>query len=410
MKIRKTLVRLSISLALLAELALVPALRAQSVGNRILLIFDTSSAMKKRLPAEARDINQLFAITLNGRLRHGDTVGVWTFNQEPHIGQFPLQEWSDDKVTIVPDEIIGFLKTQHYTKETSFDDLLAALNNVVRTSPRLTTIIFCDGDGEVKDIPGTDVINATFKKHQREMAKARVPFVIVLRSQFGADGIGRYVRCTINSADSIVIPQFPPMPVPPAPAPVEAAPPPPPPPMAAPLIIIGTNTETNVPPATPPPAAPQQQPAPTQAPRSPAASRPPVTPPAAPQRQPEPALAPQATGVSAAPAIPVTTTNSAPLSTASIEPTNQIVPPPQATTPIPPATATVVPPAQTTAHPIPPATATVTPAENSSRGRNGLLAVGAGILVVVVGALYLVSRRSRGRGSASLITESLKKR
>ena len=391
MKIRRNVVCLSIRFALLASVGPVPALHAQnsapSVENRILLIFDTSSAMKKRQPAEGKAINQLFAITLNGRLHRGDTVGVWTFNRDLHIGQFPLQQWSDEQVTMVPDEIAGFLKKQHYTKETSFDDLLSTLNQVVHNSPRLTIFIFCDGDGTVKDIPGADVINDSFKKHYHEMEKARVPFVIVLRSQFGKDGIGRYVGCTINSADSITIPQFPPMYRPPAPAPVAAPAPPPPQPTAPPLIIVGTNSETNVPHAAPPPAAPQQQPALAPAPPPPAPSVPPASasvPPAA----------------SAAPAIPVTVTisnsippPSAPPPTASIEPTNPPVPPVQAT-----------------ARPTPPASSAVAAPETSITAKKGLLAAGAGLFVVAVGGLFLVLRRSRGRGSPSLITESLKKR
>ncbi|HTV43418.1 MAG TPA: hypothetical protein VMF08_22840 [Candidatus Sulfotelmatobacter sp.] len=379
MKVRKNPIRLSIYSALLAGLVLVPTLRAQvstpPVANRVLLIFDTSSAMKKRLPAEEKAIRQLFAITLNGHLHQGDTVGVWTFNQDLHIGQFPLQEWTDDKIATLPDEIVGFLKQQHYTKETSFDGLLPTLNQVVRGSPRLTTLIFCDGNGTVKDIPGIDAINTTFKQHYRQMEKARVPFVIVLRSQFGPAGFGRYVGCTINSADSINIPQFPPMPVPPAPtpAPVQEPPPPPPPlPPLAPMIIVGTNAETN---AAAPPAAPQQQPAP---------------PPHAQSAPPASASVPPA--ASPAPAIPLAKTNSAPPPpppTASIEPTNPIVPP---------------------ARPGPPATATVAPPESSGTSRDGLVAAGAGLLVVAVGALYLVFRRSRSRTSPSLITESLKKR
>lgn len=391
MKIRKNLACFYACFALLPGIAFVPALRAQvstpPIQNRILLVFDTSSAMKKRLPAEDKAINQLFAITLNGALHRGDTIGVWTFDREPHIGRFPLQEWNDEQVTMVPDEIVGFLKKQRYSKDTSFDSLIPTLDQVVRSSPRLTIFIFCDGDGTVKGIPGSDAINASFKQHYREMEKARVPFVIVLRSQFSPGGIGRYVGCTINSADSIIIPQFPPMPLPPPPAPVAApAPPPPPPPMAAPLIIVGTNSETRTPQATPPPVTPQVQPQP-----APAPAPTPTHPPKAPSVPPASASVPPAE--SPAPAIPVTKTNSVPPPTASIEPTNPIVPP-----------------APSMPRPTPPAAATVLPPENHSADRAGLLAAGAGLFVVAVGALFLVLRRSRSRSSTSLITESLKKR
>jgi hypothetical protein len=357
------------------------------VENRYLLVFDTSSAMKRRLPAEGKSIDALFQITLNGKLHSGDSIGVWTFNRDLHMGDFPQQDWSDDAVNTFPPEIEGFLKKQRYAKDTRFDGLIPTLNEVVQKCPRLTTIIFCDGDGQVSGIPGADGINSSFKQHGHLMEKSKMPFVIVLRSQFDSHQVGHYVGCTISSASDIILPQFPPMPPPPPPpAPVPAkVVPQPPPPVVQPLIVIGTQSETTPPPMAAPTAPPPQaQPAPTP-------KAPPVATPVSPPQTAPPAVAP-----SPSPAIPMAQTNEAPPPAAEIEQTNPVVPPP----------------AQATSQPIPPApiAATPTPPENSGMGRKGLLAAGAGIFIVVVAIIYLFLRRSRGRDSSSLITESLKKR
>lgn len=369
---------------------LVSPLRAQSdqprVENRYLLVFDTSSAMKRRLPAEEKSLDALFQITLNGKLRGGDSIGVWTFNRDLHMGDFPQQDWRDDDVNTLPPEIAGFLKKQHYAKDTRFDGLIPTLNEVVQKCPRLTTIIFCDGDGQVSGIPGADGINSSFKQHGHLMEKARMPFVIVLRSQFDRHQVGQYVGCTISSASDIILPQFPPMPPPPAPppAPIPAkVVPQPPPPVVQPLIVIGTQSETKPPPMAAPTAPPLQvQPPPA----------PDLPPPATPVSQPQPT--PPA--VSPSPAIPTAQTNSVAPPAAEIEQTNPIVPPP----------------AQATSQPLPPAPIAATPAppENSRMGKEGFLAAGVGIFIAIVAIIYLFLRRSRGRGSSSLITESLKKR
>src|SRR5215469_2356670 len=192
MKIRRNLISVC-ALALLSGLGLVPPSLAQSdhgpVENRFLFVFDTSSAMKKRLPAEEHAIGGLFDILLNGHLLPGDSIGIWTFNRDLHTGLVPLQRWSSDQLTTFPPELIGFIHKQRYTKDTRFDELIPALNEVVKTSPRLTIFIFCDGEGQVQvnDLPWAATINNTFKLHQREMAKGRVPYVIVLRSQIGPD-------------------------------------------------------------------------------------------------------------------------------------------------------------------------------------------------------------------------------
>jgi hypothetical protein len=380
MKIRKNLICIC-AVGLLAAPGFILPLRAQSderrVENRLLLVFDTSSAMKKRVPDEIKAVNALFEITLNGKLRYGDSVGVWTFSRDLHLGQFPQQEWTEDKVNSLPPELAAFLKKLHYSKQTRFDDLIPTLNQVVRTSPRLTILIFCDGEGQVSGIPGADSINANFKQHQRDMEKARMPFVIVLRSQFG-----RYVGCTISSAASVALPQFPRLPPPPAaPAPVRAAPQPPAP-VGQPLIVIGTHSETN-PAPTPPP---QRQ----AAPEIPA----PVTPVPTLPLKPNVPAAPVPPADSPAPSVPISDTNVTPIPplAAPMQPTNAAVVPPQA--PV---------------HPLLPAAAQATPPESSGAKTDGLIAAGAGLFIVAIAILFFILRRARGRNSASLITESLKK-
>src|SRR5208282_4495448 len=84
-------------IALAAVMVLVLRLPAQpavpSVDSRFLLIFDTSSAMKPRLPAVQIAIDSLLATSMREQLHPGDSIGVWTFDRELRTGQFPLQHW-----------------------------------------------------------------------------------------------------------------------------------------------------------------------------------------------------------------------------------------------------------------------------------------------------------------------------
>ncbi|MGH8024553.1 MAG: hypothetical protein ACRED1_13275, partial [Limisphaerales bacterium] len=300
----------------------------------------------------------------------GDTVGVWTFNRELHLGQFPLQEWTGNTVTHLPPQIMAFLKKQRYAKDTRFEALVPTLNEVVRNSPRLTAIIFCDGNGQVQGIPGASAINDSFKQHRRQMQKARVPFVIVLQSEFG-----RYVGCTISSANSITMPHFPETPAPPARPvvpPAKVLPPAPPPPAVPPIIIIGTNTGTNLTPtSSPPPPAVPQPPARIR-PNLPAAPVPPAN--------------------SPAPSIRMAKTNSVSPPSASIKRTNAVI-------------------FASSAKPSagPPAAATSSPRPGDAAAKDGLFAAGAALFIAAVAAFCFLWRRAR-RESASLITESFKRK
>jgi len=52
---------------------------AQPFDNRYLLVFDTSSEMKKRLPAVQRALDTMLAGSMGGQLQTGDTIGVWKY-------------------------------------------------------------------------------------------------------------------------------------------------------------------------------------------------------------------------------------------------------------------------------------------------------------------------------------------
>src|SRR6516164_2050666 len=121
-------------LAVVATLFFIPASRAQMpappVETRVLLIFDTSSGMKKRVPNEVKAIKQLFALALAERLENGDTIGVWTFNSDVHTGEFPLQRWQVQNITSTSSSVISFIQAQKYSKATSFDKLTPLINHV----------------------------------------------------------------------------------------------------------------------------------------------------------------------------------------------------------------------------------------------------------------------------------------
>ena len=248
---------------LLAGIFLVPAAWAQpAVTNghgRFLLIFDTSSDMKRRLPAVQKALNDILAASTNGQLHPGDTIGVWTFDQVLHAGQFPLQHWEPENAALITLTINTFVGKQRYTKTTRFDAVLPALNRIVEDSKRLTVLIFCDGQGEIHGTPYDVGINQIFQQRQWERQKARQPIVIGLRSQRG-----QYVGCMVSfPPQPVSLPEFPPLPeAAPAPPMITNAPAPPGPPRSnvPSLIIVGTTITNRVPPPVPKPP-PEPKPA-----------------------------------------------------------------------------------------------------------------------------------------------------
>jgi hypothetical protein len=246
----KFMVGARIFFALVAGIFLVPKIHAQfsqpEIENRVLFIFDTSADMKKRVPAEQKILETILFTSMSGQLRSGDSMGVWTFDQDLRTGQFPLQRWDSSQAAMITSNIMTLVGKQHYRKTTTFDTLQPALNQVVENSQRLTVLIFCDGEAPFKGTPFDAGINSVFQEKQSAQKKARQPFVVILRSQ-----LGQFIGCTANFPPARVnIPEFPPLPLqePPPSQPMNVPPSTAPAAEAPPLIIIGTKAGTNLPP------------------------------------------------------------------------------------------------------------------------------------------------------------------
>ncbi|MGB7767451.1 MAG: hypothetical protein WBN22_01165 [Verrucomicrobiia bacterium] len=345
-----------VAATLCAGIFLVSAAPAQpaagATGSRYLLIFDTSSAMKDCVPATQSAVERLFFSMMNGQLQPGDTIGVWAFDRKLRAGDFPLQHWLPQSAAMIASAITNFVGRQHYSRSTRFDAVMPDVNHLARSSERLTVLIFCDGEDEIKGTPFDKAINSVFKQNERALEKADQSFIVVLRSQFG-----QYTGYTMNSsANGVNFPDFPSLPAPPQPVkPVKTNPPPPPSPRpvveAPPLVIIGTNVGTNLIPLTPPTTT-LGKPLPAKV-----------------ESNPPPAAVSSSSPTNASPPEKVAETH-----------TNTPAPPPPEN-----------------------------PSGSSGLSRKGALTIGAVLLAAAVALIIFVLFRTRKAGRGSLISRSMKK-
>jgi hypothetical protein len=348
-------------LAALTALVLVSRVPAQPAPEeRWLLVFDTSSAMKKRLPAVEAAVKSFLATSGDNQLHDGDSIGAWTFDQQVRTGEFPLTLWTPERATETFSNLVAFVRKQRYTDTTAFAALQPMLNRVIENSERLTVIIFCDGQDAIAGTPYDDGINQTFRSSRDERKSLRQPFVLLLRTQRG-----KFIGSTVNfPPGALNIPPFPPLPETVKPVPTNA----PPirvavqPPAVPALIIVGTKVSTNpediLKPATNEPVKTVVATPETNPPVSNAVVTAKLLPPAAP-----------ATTATNPPELQAKATNRANL----------------------PATQTNI----------------VTPANSGDGGPRGLVLLGAGLFVVAFALVVFLVVRARNRGRGSLITSSM---
>ena len=224
--------------------ALLVQAQGHAQGQRWLLVFGTSSAMKKRMPAVEAAVKTLFGTGFGGKISDGDSIGVWTIGDKLKSGDAPLIEWSSDQIPALTTNLIAYLHKQHYSGSANLSLLQPIIEQVVASSDRLTILIYCDGSEQINWTP-YDGINDMLRETASERKKSQQPVLVILRAQQG-----KFTGGMVNFPPvPFSFPPFPPLPgeIKPAavtnPPPV-VAPPAPPKPVAA-LVITGTHIGTN---------------------------------------------------------------------------------------------------------------------------------------------------------------------
>lgn len=358
--------------------------------HRFLLVFETSPTVKKELPVLRGKLARLFVSNLQHEMKSGDDVAVWTVDKELHKGVFPLESWMPDDAAQYTQQLGDFLEQQNFTRHATLAAVQPVLNQVIKSSERLTVLVFCDSKSHVSGTPFDHEANATIDNYA---AKSRdtIPLVLVLRSYRG-----QFIGFSVNDADTLDFPSFPPPPPPPkpvAPAVVEkpATPPPEPTgPIVTPvpaIVIIGTHAGTNV--STVTKEAAEAAPAPAPAPAIAALPPPPATnaeAPAAPATEAAPKVATEPL-----PPVPELPNTAPPASETAASSTNNAA-------------------SATPAPPVAPPTKAINVEDQNAHSDRGLLlplALG-GMALVAATAIVVTWLLTRGnRPRASLITSSM---
>jgi hypothetical protein len=169
--------------------------RTAPSSDRCLIIVETSKSMQRRADAVVGAVRGLLASGLDGQLQAGDTLGLWTFNEDLYAGRFPLQTWSAQAQEDITQRTVAFLKAQKYEKLGRFDKVVPAMSRLFNDSELITVILISSGDGEVQGTPIDGRINEYYNQWREQQQKARIPFIIILRVRNG-----QLVACSLNTA------------------------------------------------------------------------------------------------------------------------------------------------------------------------------------------------------------------
>jgi hypothetical protein len=368
---------------------------AQS-SNRWLFVFNTSASMRDRTNGMQAITRDLLTTAMHGTMRPGDTIGIWTYSDQLHADEAPLQTWAPNLTPAIAYNTVQFLRQHRYEKTAAFDDVLANMLRVIKISDVVTVILISDGSDSFQGTPFDAKIAAFYKTNSQAQKKAHMPIVTVFRGEKGTMTTNTFAVAPWP----VEIPAVPPPPV--VVQTVKKPEPVAPPKPVASLVIIGKKAETTFNPpsdlpehvdqVTLPSATEQQAPAPAKV-----EVQTPVPEPAPKvEEKPAPAVAPVVTAPITAPPA-----DSAPV--AVVEPPKSIQPTEVQVTPAP-----IEP---TAAKAVAPATpqvieAATVPETNLFSVRN-IAIVSVTFTLLICALLFLTARNARRASRASLITSSL---
>jgi hypothetical protein len=213
--------------------------------SRYLLVVDISKSMLPRAPGSLAAIGELLATGLDGRIRDGDDLAVWTFSEELYAGRFPIQRWTAAEQGNISAHVLGHLRDQTIGKVANIEKLMTAVDYVVKDSDNITVVIITDGEQKFHGTPFDNQINDFLTRQEKKQKKAKMPFVIAVRA---ASGVMKDFAVSVPP-QPIRIPAAPvpaPLPAPaPQPIPVAAAPAAVSAPIAQP-VVVAPSPKTNL--------------------------------------------------------------------------------------------------------------------------------------------------------------------
>jgi hypothetical protein len=223
--------------------------------NRFLFIINTSSTMRRMTNGIQEAALGLLKSGMQGQLRDGDTLGLWTYDDELNTG-FPMQVWSDRSRDAIIQTVSNYLAQPRLQGKAHLDKVLPAALQLVGQSRVITLIFIFDGSETMQGTGFDQDINDLQKEFGRQMRSDNIPFVTVLAARDG-----KVFDYRVRTPSSASLPQTASFFDPPRTnaVPIEAAATVPPPPVVAPqpveprhreVVLRPPPPETNLAPVT----------------------------------------------------------------------------------------------------------------------------------------------------------------
>ncbi|MEO7677288.1 MAG: hypothetical protein ABIV39_11045, partial [Verrucomicrobiota bacterium] len=174
------------------------------LANRFLFVVETSASTSRSAKSSRETIRALIESGVQGQMRPGDALALWTFNEQLYTS-FPMQQWSPAVSQQIGERTDEFMKKIRFEKKGQLNVMMPSLESVVQDSKALTVILISSGQQPIQGTPFDSEINSIYSVYARSARDSKMPFVTILLGRNGK--LATYAVNT--SGDTVQIPNLP---------------------------------------------------------------------------------------------------------------------------------------------------------------------------------------------------------
>jgi hypothetical protein len=154
-------------------------------GHRFLFVVETSATSLRLSYAVRQAVVDMIWSGLDGQMHPGDTYGLWTYNEEPRTGIFPMQTWTNTISLDLASQAGRFLRDQPYANRSRLDRLVEKLHAVIRVVKDVDIILVSGSDDPISNTPFDQQINAAWRGKNSDLRDAKKPLITTLTARNG---------------------------------------------------------------------------------------------------------------------------------------------------------------------------------------------------------------------------------
>ncbi|MDB6056242.1 MAG: hypothetical protein JWO95_86 [Verrucomicrobiales bacterium] len=164
--------------------------------GRYLFLIETSEAMDANKVALRKAMRSIIESGLNGQMKYGDTIGVWTYNDKLKT-DFPMILWRNEHVQDVQSAVDFWMSKQKFVHRSDLSKGMPLLQSIIKASQKLTIIWMTTGNDQITGLPFATEIAELQKEFRDGFRKQHIPFVTLLAVRKGV-----IADFTVNPGDA----------------------------------------------------------------------------------------------------------------------------------------------------------------------------------------------------------------